>query len=92
MRCHEEFSRREDHDAHLRQDPDKMCKARKLERSPNAVEDETVSAVVGEKLRSRAEHFDWTSLWLVLFPGDKPENIPAPCGFPLPQTSETVQN
>ncbi|KAK3353841.1 hypothetical protein B0T25DRAFT_545468 [Lasiosphaeria hispida] len=78
VRCHGTFPKPEDLAAHLRQDSDKMCQACDREGSPSSLGDDTFSAQVGERLRNRAEHFDWSSLWKALFPRDKPKDIPSP--------------
>jgi len=61
----------------MRQDRYRMCQASEL----NPTTDETVSPSMERKLRSRAEHFDWNTLWIGLFPEDRPENIPDPGGL-----------
>lgn len=55
-----------------------MCESRgDTEGSPGQPKNEAVSSTVGRRFRSRAEHFDWTGIWLALFPGDHPGDIPS---------------
>jgi hypothetical protein len=62
----------------MRQDPTKICSTRDREGSPDSLAAETISLDVQKKLCSRAEHFDWVTLWKVLFPKDKRKDIPGP--------------
>jgi len=79
MRCHTSFASQEELKVHARLDSDKMCEIRSdREGSPSVSKDETVSSKVGERLRSRAEHFNWEGIWLALFPNDHPNEIPKP--------------
>jgi len=56
-----------------------MCETRSDgETSPYTATNEGVSSAVGERLRSRSEHLDWTGIWLAVFPGYDPSLIPEP--------------
>ncbi|KAM7194140.1 hypothetical protein V8F20_008060 [Naviculisporaceae sp. PSN 640] len=88
-RCNERFASRDDLSAHLRQD--RICDIRDREGSPLASRGEAVSITVGERFRSRAEHFDWKSIWLALFPEDDPDDIPNPDFEPPVELHEVVR-
>ncbi|KAK0640595.1 hypothetical protein B0T16DRAFT_495485 [Cercophora newfieldiana] len=77
-RCHEKFPRPEDRDEHVRKDRADMCDIRRRGTSPDPIAEETISAALGEQLCNRAQHFTWSSLWQVMFPQDKLEDIPPP--------------
>ncbi|KAK4454177.1 hypothetical protein QBC34DRAFT_433766 [Podospora aff. communis PSN243] len=87
VRCNKRFDRVEDRERHMRQEP--RCSSVRDMSHPN--EDQggyEITPEVVDKLRSRAEHFDWTRLWYTLFPRDKPQDIPSPVFEPPVELTE----
>ncbi|KAK0710015.1 hypothetical protein B0T26DRAFT_430558 [Lasiosphaeria miniovina] len=92
-RCLTAFPSREELKTHLRRDPDKMCETRSdREASPYTATNEGVSSAVGERLRSRSEHLDWTGIWLAVFPGYDPSLIPEPVFEPAVELHEVSRS
>ncbi|KAK4447235.1 hypothetical protein QBC34DRAFT_382485 [Podospora aff. communis PSN243] len=90
VRCHTKFPTVKDCEEHMREDSTKICSTRTRAGSPDSPE-EAISEDVEKKLCSRSEHFTWVTLWQVLFPRDKLDDIPGPDFEPPVELYEVVR-
>ncbi|KAK0750490.1 hypothetical protein B0T18DRAFT_128731 [Schizothecium vesticola] len=83
-RCHVGFVREEDLESHSLLPSEEMCEVRPGPRP--IIELAGITLEMANRLSSRAERFEWDTLWLALFPGDR--DVPDPDFEPIVELHE----